>query len=103
MEFPNVKAELRFRYGLELSYEMLEKNRWSKQKYIEMCPEFKHEACIFCDALNPDFHHILPQYSNARYVYHAENLVLLCSKSNNAITRNKDPKLNAACKVCQEK
>ena len=97
-----VKTRLRSNYAIELGLESAESATWSKQKYLSLHPKFDGNNCLFCDAPNPDFHHLLQRAIYPELTYHPENLVPLCSTSHNAITRNKDPILTSTYRQCIE-
>lgn len=95
-----IKERLRSNYAIELGLESNESATWSKQKYLDLNPKFDGDKCLFCDAPNPDFHHLLQRAIYPELTYHPENLVPLCSTSHNAITRNKDPILKSTYRQC---
>ena len=100
--YSEIKSKLRSNYAIELGLENSDSFSWSKQKYCELNPNFVGSHCHFCNAPNPDFHHLLQRAVYPELTYHPENLIPLCSTSHNAITRNKNLRLASSYRQCIE-
>jgi hypothetical protein len=101
--YAEVKERLKFTYGVELGFVDTQSLMWSKRKFKEIHPDLDLEKCAFCNAPRPDLHHLLFRSEYPELTYHRENIVPLCSTSHNAITRNRDPILNAVYRDCVAK